>query len=101
MSYDPEDMLFFLLSIRHSESSAFVSRHVTSGNIGSLCSKALSEVRLSERLHSLVLTDKGSDYIDDLNRKLGRKGIDKVIALVPDQRIEKISLEEIYLPQEI
>lgn len=100
MSYDPEDMLFFLLSIRHSESSAFVSRHVT-GSIGSLCSQALSEGLLSERLHSLVLTDKGSDYIDDLNRKLGRKGIDKVIALVPDQRIEKISLDEIYLPQEM
>ena len=101
MSYDPEDMLFFLLSIRHSESSVFVSRHVTSGNVGSLCSQALSEGLLCERLHTLQLTEKGSDYIDNLNRRLGRKGIDKVIALVPDQRIEKIGLDEIYLPQEM
>ena len=101
MTYDPEEMLLLLLSVRHSDSSLFVSRHLTSGTSGALCAQALKDGYLFENRRKLELTERGRSFIRETNRRLGRKGIDSAIASVPNEQIDPIGIDDIYLPEKM
>ena len=90
MSYDLEDMLLLLLSIKHTDTSFFVMQHLSYGTVGELCSEALKEGLIVENRKRLHLTEDGITFIDQANNKLGRKGIDRLIAHIPDVVGEKI-----------
>lgn len=98
MSYDLEDMLLLLLSIKHTNSSFFVMQHLSYGTVGDLCAEAIREGLIVESRKKLQLTEQGLSFIERANDKLGRKGIDRFIAHIPDVMIEKISIDDIYLP---
>ena len=101
MSYDLEDMLLLLLSIKHTNSSFFVMQHLSYGTVGDLCVEALREGLIVESRKKLQLTERGLSFIEQTNDKLGRKGIERQIARMPDVVIEKISIDDIYLPDRI
>lgn len=101
MSYDLEDMLLLLLSVKHTNSSLFVVEHLSFGTVGSLCAQALQEGLIVESRKKLNLTERGVSFIKQTNDKLGRKGIDRTIARLPNVVIEKIAADDIYLPDRI
>ncbi len=101
MSYDLENMLLLLLSIKHTQSSLFVMQHLSYGTIGNLCTEAIRGGLITETRNLFRLTDKGIAFIEQANNTLGRKGIDRAIAKIPDVRIPSISLDDIYLPSKI
>lgn len=101
MSYDLEEMLFLLLSIKHTTSSSFVTEHLSFMSVGALCSKAIQEGFIIEIRKELKITEKGLSFISQANDKLNRHGIDRSIAHVPDAYIEKISTDTVYLPEKI
>lgn len=101
MSYDLEDMLFLLLSIKNTNYSTFVLEHLTISRVGALCSEAVQEGFLVESRKELKLTEKGMDFIKKTNDRLDRHGLARVIAPVPDVYIRKISVDDIYLPSKM
>ncbi len=101
MSYDLEDMLLLLISIKHTNSSFFVMEHLSYGTIGDLCSEAIREGLIVENRKELQLTEQGLSFIERANDKLNRKGIDRFIVRIPDVMIEKICIDDIYLPDRI
>lgn len=54
-----------------------------------------------ESRKKLQLTERGLSFIEQTNDKLGRKGVERQIARMPDVVIEKISIDDIYLPDRI
>ena len=96
MSYDLEEMLFLLLSLKHTTSSSFVTEH-----LGALCSEAIREGFIIETRKELKITDKGLAFISETNNKLNRHGIERSIARIPDVYIEKLSADAVYLPEKI
>ena len=101
MSYDVENMLLLLLTIKHTQSSNFVMQHLSYGSISELCSKAINEgfkILIHEEFH---ITEKGKIFIKHANDELKNKGIAREIARIPDVYIPKISDEDIYLPDKI
>ena len=101
MSYDIEDMLLLLLSIKHTSSSLFVMQHLSYGTVGELCEEALKEGLIIENRKTLQLTERGNIFIAQTNGKFNRKGIECKIAHIPDVIVDKIKLEDIYLPEKI
>ena len=99
MSYDLEEMLFLLLSLKHTTSSSFVTEHLSFS--GALCSEAIREGFIIETRKELKITDKGLAFISETNNKLNRQGIERSIARIPDVYIEKISADAVYLPEKI
>ena len=53
MSYDLEEMLFLLLSLKHTTSSSFVTEHLSFSGVGALCSEAIREGFIIETKVSL------------------------------------------------
>lgn len=101
MSYDLESMLLLLLSIKHTNSSFFVAQHLSYGTVGELCVEALREGLIIENRKNLQLTEQGLAFIEQANDRLGRKGIERKIARLPDVVTKKISADDIYLPDRI
>ena len=101
MSYDLENMLLLLLSIKHTNSSYFVMQHLSYRTVGDLCAEAIRQGLIVESRKKFHLTEEGTVFIEKANDKLGRKGIDRFIAHLPGVIIEKISIEDIYLPDRI
>ena len=90
MSYDLEEMLFLLLSLKHTTSSSFVTEHLSFSGVGALCSEAIREGFIIETRKELKITDKGLAFISETNNKLNRHGIERSIARIPDVYIEKL-----------
>lgn len=101
MAYDIEEMLMLLLSIKHSTFSEFVVQHLSYKTVGDLCIEALEKGFIIETRKNFHLTEDGYNFIEKMNNKLGRKGIDRQIAHLPDVTIENINLDDIYLPKKI
>ena len=101
MSYDLEEMLFLLLSLKHTNSSSFVTEHLSFSGVGALSSEAIREGFIIETRKELKITDKGLAFISETNNKLNRHGIERSIARIPDVYIEKISADAVYLPEKI
>lgn len=101
MTYDLEEMLLLLLSIKHTNSSLFVMEHLSFGVTGDLCAEAIREGLILESQKKLKLTSQGISFINQANDKLGRKGIDRAISRLPGVVIDKISADDIYLPNRI
>ena len=57
MSFDRENMLLLLLSIRHSNASFFVSQHLSYGFVGDLCEEAIRKGFLIESRKELQLRE--------------------------------------------
>lgn len=77
MSYDLEEMLFLLLSLKHTTSSSFVTEHLSFSGVGALCSEAIREGFIIETRKELKITDKGLAFISETNNKLNRHGIER------------------------
>ena len=101
MSYDLEEMLLLLLSIRKTQSPDFAVNQLSFNKVGSLCSEALKNGWIIEYRKKILLTEQGGLFIEQANDQLGRKGIERYIARLPEVFTEKISLTDIYLPEKI
>lgn len=101
MSYDLEEMLFFLLSLKNTTFSSFVTEHLSFSGVGTLCSEAIHEGFVIETRKELKITDKGLAFISKTNNKLNRHGIERSIAHIPNVYIEKKSADDVYLPEKI
>ena len=101
MSYNIEDMLLLLLSIKHNGEPDFVKKYITFGTVGYLCSEAIKQGYIIENRKELELTDKGVLFVEETNKKLNKKGVDKEIASLPNAYISKLSIDDIYLPENI
>ena len=101
MLYSTEDMLLLLISIKNNGNPEFVNNHLSFGTTGYLCAEAIKQEFIVEDRKELFLTEKGNLFIDEANKKLGRKGVDKEIAYLPNAYIKKISIDDIYLPEKI
>ena len=101
MSYDLEEMLFLLLSLKHTTSGSFVTEPLSFSGVGALCSEAIREGFIIETRKELKITDKGLAFISETNNKLNRHGIERSIARIPDVYIEKLSADAVYLPEKI
>ena len=99
MYYDPEELLLLLLSARRTDRSAFISEHLGTFRTVQLCKQALSEGLLVQQQDRYCVTEKGNAFIDEVNRSLGRKGIERAIARLPDVRFKPMAVNAIYLPQ--
>ena len=71
MSYDLEEMLFLLLSLKHTNSSSFVTEHLSFSGVGALCSEAIREGFIIETRKELKITDKGLAFISETNKRSG------------------------------
>ena len=96
-----EELLFLLLTIKHggSVSHVLLSQFGFSG-IGRLCVEAQNAGLIIKGEKGYQLTDKGNLYINDQNDVLGRKGLDREIAKLPDALCSQISVNAIYLPED-
>lgn len=101
MSYTIEDMLLLLISIKNKGTPDFVEDHISFGTVGYLCSEAIKQGYIVRDRNELILVDKGLLFIEETNKKLKKKGINKEIATLPDAYGKKISIEDIYLPEKI
>ena len=101
MSYDSEEMLFLLLSLKHTTFSSFVTEHLSFSGVGTLCSEAIQKGFIIEIRKELKITDKGLAFISETNKKLNRHGIECSISRIPDVYIKKISADAVYLPEKI
>lgn len=94
-----EEMLSLLLSIKHAaDFSPYLIRQMGFGGIGNLCLEAVSKGYIIDEHDKYKITHDGLLYIEQTNNKLGRKGIEKKIAKMPDAIIAKLPLDSIYLP---
>lgn len=101
MACNSEDILLLLLSIKHNGDPSFVKKYITFGTVGYLCSEAIKQGYIIENRKELELTDKGLLFIDEMNKQLNKKGVDKEIASLPNAYITKISIDDVYLPENI
>ena len=101
MSFTTEDMLLLLLSIKNDGSPSFVGEHISFGTLGYLCSEAINQGFIIEDRNDLTLTEKGVSFIEKTNKKFNKTGVSKVISTLPNAYIEKVSIEDVYLPEKI
>lgn len=101
MSYSVEDMLLLLISIKNRGTPNFVEKHISFGTVGYLCSEAIKQGYIIEDRKELGLTDKGFLFIEEANKKLNKKGVDKEISSLPNAYIKKMLIDDIYLPKKI
>ena len=96
-----EEMLFLLLTIKHEVNVSYtlLSQLGFSG-IGRLCVEAQNANLIIKSDKGYQLTDKGRIYINEQNDILGRKGLDREIAKLPDALCPQISVNTIYLPED-
>lgn len=96
-----DELLFLLLTIKHGGcvSHTLLSQLGFSG-IGRLCVEAQNADLIIKNEKGYQLTDKGILYINAQNDILGRRGLDREIAKLPDALCPQISVNTIYLPED-
>ena len=98
---NPDEMLFFLLSIKHGDNvSHALMDQLGFSNIGRLCIEAQRTDLIIKSEKGYQLTAKGKMYIAEQNNIMGRKGIDREIAKLPDAKCQQISVNTIYIPED-
>lgn len=100
MSYDADNMLCLLLTIKNGGSASFITSHLSYQDTGLLAAEALHEGLIIETRKTFKITEKGIRYIEETNNELNRHGVDRNISIIPDIYIEKIPLDEIYFPKD-
>ncbi len=94
-----DEMLFLLMVIkRGADISPFLVEHLGFAGIGRMCVEALEAGLIISSGSSYQITEKGLQFISEQNDLLGRKGLDREIAKIPDALCPKISINSIYLP---
>ena len=94
-------MIFLLLSLKDTQYSDYVINHLSYGTVGELCSTAVSEGLIEEYRKEYIITAKGKKFIEEQNKLLGKKGINKFIANIPDAYCSTIEIDEVYIPDKI
>ncbi len=102
MDYDINDILLLLVSIKKTDLiSDYLFENLGSLKIAKICEFALENNYIINNNGTYSLTSEGENYIEKLNKELKKKGIDKWIVIPSNYKIDKISLEYIYLPNKI
>jgi hypothetical protein len=64
-----------------------------------LCNYSLEKGFIIKDFKKFRITSKGEKFIDDTNRTLNRKGIEKFIVPYTKYKIAKLHIDDIYIPK--
>ena len=101
MLYSMYDIFLMLTSIKHDGSTDFVQNKLSCGTVGGLIYQLLTDGYIVENGDELILTENGKMFLYEINLQLNNKGINKCISTLPDAYIQKISIDDVYLPENI
>ena len=103
---DLESIRLILLMIKNtSRNSIDVNKLYRAGfsdvDIGVICNECLDKGFIVKERNNFVITELGIEEIERINGILGKRYIEKSLAEYSKYKIEKISIDSIYIPKDL
>lgn len=103
LQIDKEDILLFLNIVKcdYNEYCNFALRYFNNSYLGYLCIDLKNKGYIKVKDNKYAITNLGKQFLNQENKKMNRKGIDKNIGILNQYFIEKMDEDTVFIPQKI
>lgn len=103
MQLNKEDILLFLNIVKcdYNEYNNFALRYFKNSYLGDLCIYLKDKGYIKNKGDQYVITNLGRKFLNQENKKMNKKGIDKNIAILSQYIIEKVDKDTVFIPKKI